>query len=545
MSNIRNVHSVSTMEKNGKNSSKTEVEYPIIVNAMIEVKPRTWPGINKPGGIAKVTACHYKFDDKSVLSHVDVHYIVGRSREKMVPLEYVTPAPQYDDAFQRRKNEGSDVPSGQEASRQYQRLQLRDRSALLGRCKLCGSLRSDCGSCDWIEEERQQRVQSENNAATSDLIYYDSSSDQSDIGILTKDRRRRIQIESSSSDEDISEESLDESSDDEPLSNKYSFASQKFITARKTARKLANAEKMNSIRHLRTKKEKRRKLKTKYKASDKQFKERLRFLNTLLSSSKASSRVNDSDRNSSILESIGDETQLHLLDKQTCISRPSKIRRTNASKEELHSDIDGILEGNHPVTTHDEMSIDDKVETPRVGFVHDDEIGEKEDDEDNGYDNHSSSLNELPRITKQIQKESLRTRIEGYYNSDSQLDGFIQPEGTAEFLPSDVVDRLAGIHFDELPDFLNELHRDLTDSKLPKARQVVSDLSKRYKHASASSSSTVLLELENEWCVYWFFILPVLYYFTTNSIVFVLAVFSLKLYVPVLLEMAQINTDLA
>lgn len=500
MSNTENAPNASNMEKNDKSSSKTEVEYPIIVNAMIEVKPRTWPGINKPGGIAKVTACHYKSDDESVLTHVDVHYIVVRSKEKMVPVGYITPAPQYDDAFQRRKNEGTDILSEKETNRQYQRLQLRDRSALLGRCKLCGSLRSDCGSCDWMEEERQQRLQSENNATTSHLIYDDSSSDQSDIGRIYRDRRSRIQIESSSSDEDISEESSDESSDDEPLSKKYSFASQKFIIARKTARKLANAEKMNSIKQKRAKKEKKRKLKTKYKASDKQFKERLQFLNTLLSSSKASSRVNDSEQNSSVLETIGNKKQ-HMLDERTDIARLSKKRRTNVSKEEQHPEIDLASGDNQSVAANVETNAENTAEIPRIGFVHDDDIGEKEDDVDDGDDNRHSPLNVLPRITNYVQKEPLRKRIEGYYNSDSQLDDFIQPEGTADFLPSDLVDRSARLHFDELPDFLNELHKDLTDSKLPDARKIITELSKRYEVTSNSDSTTPLLELENEWYV--------------------------------------------
>lgn len=495
------------VEKKVESSSKEEVEYPIVLNAIIEVKPRTWPGINKPGGIAKVTECHYKSDDKDFLSHVDVHYIVGRSREKMIPIEYITPAPQFDDAFQRRKNERTDIVSEKEPNRQYQRLQLRDRSALLGRCKLCGSLRSDCGSCDWIEEERQQRLQSsENNAPTSDLIYDDSSSDESDVGRIHTERRSRsrMQIESSSSDHDISEESSDESSDDEPLSNIYSFASKKFLAARKTAQKLANAEKIKSRRHQHMKRDKRRKLKTKYKASDKQFKERLRFLNTLLSSSKKSSRVNASIHTSSVLENIGDDEHNNTHSFQRNVVRPSKKRRTHVSDDEPHSDSNDTPGDKLSVIIDKEMNVDNTPENRRIGYVHDDEIGEKEVEEDGKDDDESnakrnSSVNMLPRTTEQMQKESLRERIQGYYNSDSQLDDFIQPEGSADCLPSDLVDRSAGVHFDDLPDFLHELQQEVINVKLPAARKVIDKLKKSFEDANASNSSAKLLELENEW----------------------------------------------
>jgi len=495
------------VEKKVESSPKEEIEYPIVLNAMIEVKPRTWPGINKPGGIAKVTECYYKSGDESVLSHVDVHYIVGRSREKMVPVEYITPAPQYDAAFQSRKNEGTDIVSDREPNRQYQRLQLRDRSALLGRCKLCGSLRSDCGSCDWIEEERQQRLQSsEINAPASDLIYDDSSSDQSDIGRIHTERRRgrRMQIESSSSDQDISEESSDETSDDEPLSNIHAFASKKFITARKTAQKLANAEKMKSRKHQHMKRDKRRKLKTKYKASDKQFKERLQFLNTLISSSKESSRVHSSIRSSSVLESIGDEEHDDTHSFQTNIVRPSKKRRTNVSNETPHSDSYDLQGETQSVTTLEEMNAESTFENRTIGYVHDEEIGEKEveedaEDDDENNVKRTSSLSLLPRTTEQIQKESLRASIQGYYNSDSQLDDFIQPEGSADYLPSDLVDRSAGVHFDDLPEFVNELQQELINSKLPDARKVVDKLTKSFEDANTSNSSAKLLELENEW----------------------------------------------
>eukprot|EP00934_Nitzschia_sp_Nitz4_P006650 Nitzschia sp. Nitz4//scaffold70_size99833//84841//91685//NITZ4_004610-RA/size99833-snap-gene-0.137-mRNA-1//1//CDS//3329557182//6640//frame0 len=109
----------------------------IAIDRLVEVASRTWPGINQPGGVARVTQIH---GDPLRPSHVDVAYIVARTKEKRVPIEYVTIASQYEKPKRDRS--------------------LRDRGLILGRCHRCGSLRKDCGSCDWVMEE-QPSVSSE------------------------------------------------------------------------------------------------------------------------------------------------------------------------------------------------------------------------------------------------------------------------------------------------------------------------------------------------------------------------------------------------
>lgn len=122
------------------------------VDRLVEVASRTWPGINQPGGVARISRVYFQEDDEggniddptgktgqNVPTHVDVLYVVGRSKEKRVPIEYVTLAPQYE-----RPSIGArSVGTG-----------LRDRGLILGRCRRCGSLRKDCGSCDWRMEEQ-------------------------------------------------------------------------------------------------------------------------------------------------------------------------------------------------------------------------------------------------------------------------------------------------------------------------------------------------------------------------------------------------------
>jgi hypothetical protein len=115
----------------------------------VEVKSRTWPGINKPGGVARISWVYFSPNDstsdstqQNVISHVDVHYVVGRGKEKRVPIEYVTLAPQYE-----RETASTTASTATNNV-------LRDRSMLLGRCRRCGSLRTDCGSCDWAAMEQ-------------------------------------------------------------------------------------------------------------------------------------------------------------------------------------------------------------------------------------------------------------------------------------------------------------------------------------------------------------------------------------------------------
>lgn len=237
-------------QRNDHDHHEDEDDYPIVENAMVEVLPRTWPGINKIGGIARVTKCHYatssctsnfvtsasssklsqsadrneeernrnasssssesaelvgnqSYSEKLQLTHVDVRYVVMGGREKMVPLEYCKPAPQYDhqkmilvqgrDTYDNNSiigigsgSTGNGHPGhqtsgalGEGLSSKRKRLNLRDRSSLLGRCKLCGSLRSDCGSCDWVAEERKRlELQQQQQLVTEQEMNYGGAQQQ-------------------------------------------------------------------------------------------------------------------------------------------------------------------------------------------------------------------------------------------------------------------------------------------------------------------------------------------------------------------------------
>jgi hypothetical protein len=142
------------------------------VGDLVQVQARTWANMNQPGGVARITgvfgneptdapgtvASSSSSRDAAMTTtrtdrtnsnasahtlskgmdggssgggeaqvlHVSVRYVLDGRHERRVHVRYVAAYALHDEQHHR----------------------FRDRSALLGRCTYCGSLRSDCGSCD-------------------------------------------------------------------------------------------------------------------------------------------------------------------------------------------------------------------------------------------------------------------------------------------------------------------------------------------------------------------------------------------------------------
>jgi hypothetical protein len=142
------------------------------VGQLVNVAPRTWPGINQPGGIGRITGLAF--------DRVSVRYVLDGRHEKEIDSKYAG------------------------IHQQGPTRRLRNRSMLLGRCNVCGSLRTDCGSCDlWLEEE-QVRVSQTLARATEDSLLLattnavddggndnSSSSDNEELEKMQKQNRRR------------------------------------------------------------------------------------------------------------------------------------------------------------------------------------------------------------------------------------------------------------------------------------------------------------------------------------------------------------------
>ena len=129
----------------------------VALGCHVEVEDRLWPGSNKPGGMARVTGIHRE------TKAVDLHYVVeGRRKEKHVDLKHVIRlAPEFDFDL---THDGSGTAATGDGEINRRGNNLRDRSLLLGRCTHCGSLRADCGSCDWMHAKEQEQ-----QGATADV----------------------------------------------------------------------------------------------------------------------------------------------------------------------------------------------------------------------------------------------------------------------------------------------------------------------------------------------------------------------------------------
>ena len=80
-----------------KNNSTTS----FAVGSIVQVQPRTWPGINKPGGVAKVTAVHHHKNNDYYT--YDVAFVLGGT-EKAVEAVFVSPYSLVDDDRRQTNN---------------------------------------------------------------------------------------------------------------------------------------------------------------------------------------------------------------------------------------------------------------------------------------------------------------------------------------------------------------------------------------------------------------------------------------------------------
>ena len=404
------------------------------VGRMVLVASRTWPGINKPGGVGSISHVHNKEEEEEDVV-VDVSYVLG-GREKRVPLRYVQWAPQYEQQPQRQGNK-------QGGNNHQYRGGLRDRSMLLGRCKRCGSLRTDCGSCDWMhqqynDDDKDKGVPKRNSShrekrpptttrtddftktqrpETSNFSDTSSSSEDSFLNLpisvlrrrrqrqtMAKDGRNRLQHNNHDDDDDDDDES---SSDDE------AWLASLLQTPRRT-RQLALIQRIQQ-RDRRQRQEQARARRQRNAPSE-------------LPQGRQS------------------------LSKQT--AKTSDSENDNGAPRHTLPNYNG---------------------QPEVVVVVDDD---DDDDSDDGHffvSDDSSSTAAEPNHQHNSEDAPLFLLPQQQKDND-ELYGFIQPEGTraAVGLPNDTVDQTRGVPFRDLPDFfahkMEELQDRLADANLQIAR---------------------------------------------------------------------------
>lgn len=451
------------MEQQQAASTAANITRAFAVGMIVQVEARTWPGINKPGGVGSITQLHYSENGNEVIS-VDVRYTVVGGRERRVPVEHVELAPEFD------ANEGAD--SAPTTGGQQQRNQLRDRSGLLGRCKRCGSLRADCGSCDWMAQERlaerarnqpdqladntsqhsQRTIKARQNnkrriQEAEEESLSSSSEDEEQIKADNNRRRRyrrqranwlRILNEDSATDDSDEEESSDDD-DDDPL-----------------MARLVELER-------RRREEKKRKLARKYSKSTMKKRTR-RPRSTGLST----------------LESL---------------EQPQSSTKVEAVAKSTDADIGS--EPSSPATLLPPQNAQVEVESPMEmeDFVGDPDISSQDslppppDDGD--------EMEERPVFTTNTQGDSPLV--------DAGLDdlegvGFIQPEGeaAAEHLPTGIVDRTQSIPYKELPVFFDNLMNDIADEFIPDADVDLEQFARKVRDARKANDNVALLGLKEE-----------------------------------------------
>jgi hypothetical protein len=408
----------------------------IAVGRLVEVQSRTWPGINKPGGVARVT-CVSREEEGEKITHVDVRYILGSSKEKQVPVEYVALAPQYEIYNQTKGGERST---------------LRDRSMLLGRCRRCGSLRTDCGSCDWATEEQQQEkmaIQRRSRQARkkNDDHYDDSSS--SEVGSSSS---------SSSSEEDVLLEELLKQNQRKYrryLRNKMAFSKTFKLSQRKEKKKSTVQE-------------------SSYSSPEEDANTNNRYRDYLRNKArwKRQQRVNKPKRrhHASVLESL--TTLSTTSSDDGTPPRPSKKEHQqtqNKTSDDCGSPVSRKHSDGQSFPANSSLMVGAAV------------YSSSEDDDDAvfsepRYDGDSSTNEE--DLLHALPLHSLESSLREDDKDDNMiaLSQFIQPEGqeVAEKLPQDVVDQTSGLDYQELPRFFDttaeKLEELITDYKLAIAR---------------------------------------------------------------------------
>ena len=412
------------------------------VGMIVQVEARTWPGINKPGGVGRITQIHYSEDGKELTS-VDVRYTVVGGRERRVPIQHVEQAPEFDAA-----NIGG---GGDSAVVDSQPRNMRDRSGLLGRCKRCGSLRADCGSCDWIEEARiaeqtrnqpeqqtnantQQRTKKASRSkrkirvSSEEESLSSSSEDEEQIKADNKRRRRYrrqraswLRIMNDDSATDDSDESSD--NDDDPM-----------------MARLVELERRRRV-------EKKQRLARKYSVSTK--KKRTRRPRTI---------------GLSTLEAL--ENPL-----------PSRKTSLNADNSRPSS----------PALSPRPDSIDAQASPPA--------------EVDDFGDADISSQDSLPPPDDDIEMEQASSTAKDSRDYSPMADasmedleglGFIQPEGeaVAEHLPSGIVDQTRSVPYKELPVFFDNLMNDLSNELIPDADVDLACFARKVRDARKAANGT-------------------------------------------------------
>lgn len=388
------------------------------------------------GGVGRITNVHYmannehndeKYIKEPIVSHVDVSYFVMGGRESKIPVEYVKLAPQYE------QNTSS---SNAKLNSINKNKSLRNRLLSKGRCTVCKSFRSDCGSCDFKLQQKQEQEQLQIRQKSNSR--YEKNSSKTNRKKITR-RNNFFQRKRDTLKIKNNIKNNDSNSDFEEDYSKTLFISESDES---------DSNSSEDTDELMSRIEKRRR---KYKRLEANRLKKRKQINKPSSSS--------SSNNSSISESNSDRVVNNDDDDESMFDTDSE------------TDIDD--------SDNDDVRLIDLQPSFPAQAQH---LSQSFDNESNGKSEHENGeeimLNE--------------------YVDPQDTNNFIQPEGSqaAHQLPQDINDLTSNIPFMELPKFFTEVADKLAYDLIPDAKLKVSfykaDIRKYKKQRSNKQSYEVL-----------------------------------------------------
>lgn len=477
-----------SVKDNTATATNTDTPNVYYVGQIVNVASRTWPGINQLGGVGRVTGVG--------TNRVSVRYVLDNRHEKEIDIQYVEPNKDIDDYISKSNNNNSQSV----ASASKTKKTLRDRSMLLGRCHRCGSLRTDCGSCDFLFQSWE-----ENN----EIQQVEKSSSPNP----RKQNRRVVKLTSvptvnqTYSDDDTNDNDDNDSIDAivEETQSRY----RRFLRLRSKISKVMveSSPQSDSVHHRskRTKKESEFRINElrKKKASQNDY------LVNIENDTNIQTDLNQfSQSYSSRMQPFREMKRNHrtkhkdLITTSTSadIEQQTKQRRTKQKKSKPRND-EQLTDSSCMVTEQSPNHSFTACSNPgSPDFANESEECFVQTENDNDVNSDMDDCSEKTSSTQGQQQQSEEILLE---------DDFIQPEGNENELPYDICDKTRNLQFHELGPFLDETLDDLEKHHIQDAKIQVYTMEHRFRSITLptstfqeevkSSYSLALQNFENDW----------------------------------------------
>lgn len=386
------------------------------VGQLVNVESRTWPGINQPGGVGRITGLGR--------DRVSIKYVLDGRHEKEVDIQYV------------------------HAQEQLSSRSLRNRSMLLGRCRNCGSLRRDCGSCDMLHA-----VQNDRSILASETV-----------GPMEEPMLLQTSVES------------DDSLDRIDMGLKKRF--RKFRKLKAMARRLQESSSDNDSKSTATSQlHSGKRTQARYKTDV----------------SEESTASNDEDDNVLLEQFIAPKTpplrryRPRFRHGKLSCGRWARKANTGKAKKRKVSMIEYL---EHDEKDNRSESNFDGEHVFQLSFASAEIDGSSSEDSVVDANLSLSHGKETEENVSDLDESILsRDHVE---NTESD---FIQPEGDADELPRDVEDQTGKVPFERLPFFFDEKANVLEKERIPEAGAKIFELERRWSRAETmEEKETVLCE---------------------------------------------------